>query len=187
MMTLTIIITTWITYKRYFLVFDKIVQKMVWGPGYDNLTVAITISSSSWASFSQLPDPSSQNSMFWIFIWHFEFLCLLCSGNNKARQSVIEKRRGINSKLLFWAYIGENSNMRGNDGHLCLFRRSKTAILIIWRFWILIFEEISLLKISKKSKFRATQMVKMADLGLQNDQNWFHVKSEWGISPVIPN
>ena len=95
-------------------------QKMVWGPGYDNLTVAITISSSSWASVSQLPDLTSQNSMFWIFIWHFEFLCLLCSGNNKARQSVIEKRRGINSKLLFWAYIGENSNVRGNDGHLCL-------------------------------------------------------------------
>ena len=40
-------------------------------------------------------------------------------------------------------------------------------------------------KVSKKSKFRSAQMVKMAIFGLQNDQNWFHVKSKWQKNPVI--
>ena len=37
----------------------------------------------------------------------------------------------------------------------------------------------------KNGKFRATQMVKWTVFGLQNDQNWFHVKSEWQKNHAI--
>ena len=40
-------------------------------------------------------------------------------------------------------------------------------------------------KIFKNSKFRATQMEKMAVFRDQNDQNQFHVKSEWQKNPEI--
>ena len=40
-------------------------------------------------------------------------------------------------------------------------------------------------KIPKNSKFRADKVVKMAIFGLQNDQNWFHIKYDWQKSPGI--
>ena len=55
----------------------------------------------------------------------------------------------------------------------------ETAILKFSRLWILkAFGKFTLenVKKYKKSKFRATEMVKMA---VKNDQNWSRVKSEW--------
>ena len=41
------------------------------------------------------------------------------------------------------------------------------------------FSHLRMLKIAKNSKFRAAKMSKWQFLGLQIDQNWFHVKSDW--------
>ena len=38
-------------------------------------------------------------------------------------------------------------------------------------------------KMPKNSKFRAAQMIKITVVGLQNDNNWFHVKSERQTNP----
>ena len=63
------------------------------------------------------------------------------------------------------------------------FQSLKNWHLQFWRLWILIFRKISHLEMSKvlkNSKFRAALTVKKCQcLGLQNDLNWFHIKTEW--------
>ena len=67
----------------------------------------------------------------------------------------------------------------------CWIQRVKTVISTILEATNIDFLGISLLKISKNSKFRAAQTVIMTVLELLNDQNWFHIKSEWQKNPEI--
>ena len=61
------------------------------------------------------------------------------------------------------------------------FRMSKTSNLTISEALNFDFRKnftFEMSKVLKNTKFRAAQMFKMAVLGLQIEQNWFHVKSE---------
>ena len=87
----------------------------------------------------------------------------------------------FNNFLPLWFYM---------KSILAELRGSKTIILTILvalNFDILGISCLKKSKISKSSKCRAAQIVTMQwqFLGLQNDQTWFHVKSEWQKNLVI--
>ena len=73
---------------------------------------------------------------------------------------------------------------------LANFKGSKTVILQIWWFWILIFWEFHTWKCEKYPQIQNSELFmwsKWQFLELQNDQNWFHVKFEWQKNLKIPH
>ena len=68
------------------------------------------------------------------------------------------------------------------------FQRDKKLLLSqFWMLCILTLEKFQNWKYPKFPEIQNSELVKGQFLGLQNDQNWFHVKSEWQKIPGIFN
>ena len=107
---------------------------------------------------------------------------------------IISKQKAEN-EFLFWIKIQKFKKYPGNrcrpgltwNQFWLIWEGEKLSFLQFMRRWTYDFMgnvHLKMSEIHKKSKW-AAPMVKIVNLGLENDQNQFHVKSEWQKYPEI--